>query len=591
MNDYWAPVRELMHGLTYHADLPGLHGIPGNEGADPHLVRQILEEAGKLAAHEIAPLNFSGDREGARLVDGQVRTPAHWAEAYRKYREAGWNALPFEPAYGGHGMPWAVAMTLEEIWHGANTAWALLPLLNVGGVELLQAHGSPWQRQTFLPKMIAGEWTGTMNLTEPQAGSDVGALKTRAVPEGEHYRITGQKIYITFGEHDMSDNIVHMVLARTPGAPRGTKGISLFIVPRYLPDADGRPGVANDLRCLSIEDKMGIHGAPTCTMAFGDEGGAVGYLVGEECRGMAQMFTMMNNARLNVGIQGIGIAERAYQAALSHARQRVQSRDVASRDPAPVPIVSHPDVRRMLLSMRSRIAAQRALALYAGGLLDRAKQHPDPATRERAQARVDLLTPVVKACGSDLGVEASSLAVQIHGGMGYVEDAGVAQHYRDARIAPIYEGTNGIQALDLVMRKVLRDDGASLRAFLDDLREMCPASDALGDTGQSIPARLKAAVDRAVSVSDHVRRSGGQDPALAAAQATPLLELIGTVAGGVLIARGAAAARLEGDDAFARGQTQAAAFYATSILPRTETYAAQVFDGGETVRLADPDAF
>ncbi len=586
MADYRAPIGEMRFALREIADLQGLAQLPGYEEAEPELVDHILEEAGKLAGEVLAPLNWPGDRAGARLENGVVRPPRGFAEAYRGYVEAGWNALPFDPEHGGQGLPWTVALALGEMWNSANMSWALCPILTVGAVELLQSHGSPWQKETYLPKLISGEWTGTMNLTEPQAGSDVGALKTRAVREGDHYRITGQKIYITWGEHDMTENIVHMVLARTPDAPAGTKGISLFIVPKFLPNADGSPGARNDLRCVSIEHKLGIHASPTCTMAFGDNEGAIGYLVGEENKGMAAMFTMMNNARLNVGVQGVAIAERAYQDARAHALERVQSRPVEGGD-APVPIVRHPDVRRMLLTMKAQVAAMRALAYYTGGALDRAKRHPDPEARKAQQARVDLLTPVVKAWCTDLGVEVCSTAVQVHGGMGFVEETGVAQHYRDARIAPIYEGTNGIQAMDLVMRKVLRDGGQAVGDFEAELRAMrdtVPATLA-GDAGATRQA-LATALDTLEAATTRILEAGRAGPAQAAALATPYLNLLGTVAGGALLARAAGQA---GDGTEAdRARAHLARFYAETMLPRAEAYARQIAAGSAATLEADP---
>ena len=573
MATYEAPVAALRHALTTAGDLPGLATLPGYESATPDLVDPILTEAGKLAANVVAPLNQPGDQVGARLEEGAVRLPDGFDAAYRQYVEAGWHALPFDPAHGGQGLPWTLALALTEMWNSANMAWALCPLLSVSAVELLQAHGTEWQKATFLPQLTSGEWTGTMNLTEPQAGTDVGALTTRAVPAGDHYRITGQKIYITHGEHGMSENIVHMVLARTPNAPAGTKGVSLFLVPKYLPDAAGAPGVRNDLRCVSLETKMGLHASPTCTMAFGDAGGAVGYRIGAENGGMAAMFTMMNNARLNIGVQGLGLAERAYQAARAHAFARVQSRAIDSRDPASVPIVRHPDVRRMLLAMKAEIAATRALALHAGNALDRAKRHPDAEARTAAQARVDLLTPVVKARGSDLGVRASSTAVQILGGMGYTEDMGVAQYYRDARIAPIYEGTNGVQALDLVARKVLRDDGAAARALIAELETLAETlAEAPWPHAGTLHRAYRTGIETLATATRTLLDRGQADIAGAAAVATAYLDLLGIVAGGVFLAHGAGAA-----------QAHLARFYATHILPQAEALAAQIRNGADPV--------
>src|SRR5437763_2760630 len=457
MSDYLAPLADMRFTLREISGLADVATLPSCEQAAPDLVDQVLDQAAKVAGDVIAPLNAVGDRERSRLENGVVRTPTGFADAYRSYVEGGWNSLPFDPAHGGQGLPQVVSTAVLEIWSSANMSFSLCPLLNIGAVELLQAHGSPEQKRLYLEKMISGEWTGTMNLTEPQAGSDVGALRTRAVKKGDHYEITGQKIFITYGDHDMAANIVHMVLARLPDAPAGTRGISLFLVPKRLVNPDGSLGAHNDLRCVSLEHKLGIHGSPTCVMAYGDRGGAAGYLVGEPNRGIECMFTMMNNARLNVGLQGVAIAERAYQQARDFARQRVQGRPAGVKAEGPLPIIHHPDVRRMLLDMRASTEAARALTYYVAAGIDRARHHPDADERARQQRRVDLLIPVVKAWCTDLGAEVASTGVQVHGGMGYVEETGAAQHLRDARIAPIYEGTNGIQANDLVARKLARD--------------------------------------------------------------------------------------------------------------------------------------
>ncbi len=588
MADYRAPIEDIRFALNEIAGLAGLAELPGYEAAEPEVVDHILEEAAKLANEKLAPLNWSGDREGVRFENGVMRLPEGFAEAYSAYVEAGWNALPFDSEHGGHGLPWTVALALIEMWNSANMSWALCPLLTIGAVESLQEHGTDWQKRVFLPKLISGEWTGTMNLTEPQAGSDVGALKTRAVPDSEHYRITGQKIYITWGEHAMTENIAHLVLARLPDAPDGTKGISLFLVPKYIPREDGTPGEPNDLRCVSIEHKMGIHGSPTCTMAYGDNGGAIGYLIGEENKGMACMFTMMNNARLNVGVQGLAIAERAYQDARAYAFDRVQSRPVDGSDPTPVAIVKHPDVRRMLTTMKAEIAAMRALVFRAGGALDRAKRHPDAQARQAAQGEVDLLTPVVKAWCTDLAVEITSTAIQVHGGMGYVEQTGVAQHYRDARIAPIYEGTNGIQAMDLLGRKLLRDNGGTAKAFIADMRALLEGVDQLPDGhGPVLREAVSNALDTLESATETVIALAGQDIARAAAVATPYLHLFGTVTGGALLARSAIAverrmAESDADSERERAQALLARFYADAILPKAQSLAASVAQASES---------
>jgi len=544
MSDYAAPLADMRFALNEISGLAEIAGLPGCEQAAPELVDQVLDEAAKLAGGVIAPLNAVGDREPSRLENGVVRTPKGFSEAYRNYVEGGWNSLPFDPAHGGQGLPQVVATAVLEMWTSANLSFSLCPMLTIGAVELLQAHGSPEQKRLYLEKMISGEWTGTMNLTEPQAGSDVGAVRTRAVKKGDHYEITGQNIFITYGDHDMAENIVHMVLARLPDAPAGTRGISLFIVPKRLVNPDGSLGGHNDLRCVSLEHKLGIHGSPTCVMAYGDRGGAVGYLVGEPNRGMELMFTMMNNARLNVGLQGVAIAERAYQQARDFARQRVQGRPAGTKADGPLPIVHHGDVRRMLLDMRAATEAARALTYTVAAGIDRARHHPDAAERERQQRRVDLLIPVVKAWCTDLGVEIASTGVQVHGGMGYVEETGAAQHLRDARIAPIYEGTNGIQANDLVARKLGRDAGAAAKELIAEMRTLDrELGAARGDDLASIRRQLSAGLDALASATDWMAETLATDMPRALAASVPYLRMLGTVAGGWLLAKGALAAQ------------------------------------------------
>src|SRR5215470_15464941 len=453
-----------------------LDAIAGLSGEPAELAGAILDEAAKFAAAELAPLNPVGDQVGSVLENGVVRTPPGFREAYHRYVKAGWNGLASDPEFGGQGLPISVAVPVIEMWNSACMGWALCPLLNHGALEMLNAHGSPEQKQRYLDKLVSGEWTGTMNLTEPQAGSDLGALRSRAVPAddprwGEHYRITGQKIFITYGDHDLAPNIIHMVLARTPEAPPGSRGISLFLVPKFLPDDEGGPGSRNDVRTLSLEHKLGIHASPTCVLAYGEDEGAVGWRIGEENRGLEYMFTMMNAARLNVGLQGVAIAERAYQQARDFARTRVQGRPLgAATNDESLPIIHHPDVRRMLMWMRSATEAMRALAYYAASVIDQARHNPEPAVRHAAQRRADLLIPVVKAWCTDLGIAVASTGIQVHGGMGYVEETGAAQHLRDARIAPIYEGTNGIQANDLVGRKLGRDGGEAAAALAAEMQ-------------------------------------------------------------------------------------------------------------------------
>ncbi|MGH8639218.1 MAG: acyl-CoA dehydrogenase family protein, partial [Burkholderiales bacterium] len=450
---YRAPVPDIAFALKHAAGFRWAleEGIYGELAEDT--VDAVLEEAGRFATEVLAPLNTIGDRHGARFKDGAVATPPGWKEAYRDWAAAGWNGLAAPDAWGGQALPHALNAACLEMWNAASMAFGIGPVLTMAAIDALVTHGGEALQRAYLPKLVSGEWMGTMQLTEPQAGSDVGALRTRAerAPDGS-YRITGQKIFITYGEHDFTDNIIHLVLARLPDAPAGTRGVSLFLVPKFLPDAGGAPGKRNDVRAHSIEHKLGIHASPTCTMVFGDEGGATGFLVGEENRGMACMFTMMNQARLAVALQGVGIAERATQQALAYARERKQGRAVGPKE-ASSPIIAHPDVKRMLLTMRALTGAARAICYANAVAIDRAHRAADEAVRKAAHERASLLTPVAKAFATDIGTEVASLGVQVHGGMGYVEETGAAQHYRDARIAAIYEGTNGIQAIDLVTRK------------------------------------------------------------------------------------------------------------------------------------------
>lgn len=570
---YTAPLADMRFALREVAGLSGVAALPGYEHATDDTIDAVLEEAGKLAGNGLAPLNREGDKVGARLENGVVRTAPGFAAIYKEFVEGGWNSLPFDPEFGGQGMPWLLATAVQEMWQAANMGFGLVLLLNQGAIDAIHHHGSEEQKATYLPRMISGEWTGTMNLTEPQAGSDLGQLKSRAVKNGDHYLVSGQKIFITYGEHDMAENIVHLVLARTPDAPAGVRGISLFIVPKYLPGADGTPGKRNDLRCVSLEHKLGIHASPTCVMSFGDDGGAVGYLVGEEGRGLSYMFTMMNNARLSVGIQGLAIAERAYQQAAAFARSRVQSKDDGSAAPASVSIIHHADVRRMLMSMRAQIEAMRALGYYTAAGIDGALKQPDKATGRKIQDRVDLLIPIVKAWFTDLGNEIASTGVQIHGGMGFVEETGAAQHLRDARILPIYEGTNGIQARDLVGRKVAKDGGETMLALVAEMRVTAEEMKAApGDDIEAIRAGLVAAADALEDATRWVAQSVKTELVNALAGSVPFLRLAGTALGGWLLARSAlvAQARLgqrDGDPAFLEAKLVTARFYAEVILP------------------------
>jgi 3-(methylthio)propanoyl-CoA dehydrogenase len=591
---YAAPIADMRFVLEEVAGFGEVMALPGYEAASRDLVDAILGEAAKFAAGELAPLNQPADRIGSVLENGVVRTPPGFREAYARYVEAGWGGLAADPEHGGQGLPLALATPVTEMWNSACMAFALCPLLTLAAVELLQAYGGDEQRRRYLGRLVAGEWTGTMNLTEPQAGSDLGALTTRAVPTheprwGDHYRITGQKIFITYGDHDLAPNIVHAVLARTPGAPSGSRGISLFVVPKFLPDDEDRPRQPNNVHVLSLEHKLGIHASPTCVLAYED---AIGWRIGEENRGLEYMFTMMNNARLNVGVQGLAIAERACQQARDFARTRVQGRPLGTApDGVTLPIIHHPDVRRMLLSMRAATEAMRALAYYAAAMIDHARRNPDPRERASANRRADLLIPVVKAWCTDMGVAVASTGVQVHGGMGYIEETGAAQHWRDARIAPIYEGTNGIQANDLVGRKLARDHGAAAAALIADIgATAAELGTAQGADLAAIAAPLRAGLAALDTATVYLV---GADATLAAAGSTPYLQLAGTVCAGWLMARQALAASRRraagcGDDAFLAAKTATGRFFAEHFLAMAPGYLMGI-RAGATVIGFEPD--
>jgi 3-(methylsulfanyl)propanoyl-CoA dehydrogenase len=586
---YRAPVADIAFALEHAAGFgPALaEGLYGDLSQD--VVQAVLEEAGRFAGDVLAPLNVTGDRHGTPFKDGAVATAPGWKDAYRAWAQAGWNGLASPAQWGGQDLPQAVNAACIEMWNSAALAFGLGPVLTMAGVDALVVHGSDELKRAYLPKLVSGEWMGTMQLTEPQAGSDVGALRTRAERAGDgSYRITGQKIFITYGEHDLTDNIIHLVLARLPGAPEGTRGISLFLVPKFLLNPDGSLGARNDVRAHSIEHKLGIHASPTCTMVYGDNGGATGFLIGEENRGMACMFTMMNQARLSVALQGVAIAERATQQALAYARERKQGRAGGAQSGSS-PIIAHPDVKRMLLTMRALTRAARALCYATAVALDRAQRSPDEAARKAAHERASLLTPVAKAFSTDIGTEVASLGVQVHGGMGYVEETGAAQHYRDARITPIYEGTNGIQAIDLVTRKVPLAGGATVRAHIGEIRRTVAAVDATNDPAFGwTGVRLKDAVDSLERATDWLL--GGQhndlDPALAGA--TPYLRLFALATGGALLAQEALAAKQlagNGDDAAAR--TALARFFAENMAVQAGALERTVVEAADSVNRAD----
>ena len=570
-----APVRDLMFALTEVVGIDQLGQSPAFADLDRDTLGAVLEAAGSLADDILAPLNHPGDRAGATYQNGKVTAAPGFADAYKAFSEGGWTSLAADPEFGGQGLPKALELAVFEMMHAANMAFSLCPMLTQGAIEAIHAHGTDRQKSLYLPRMIAGEWTGAMNLTEPQSGSDLGTLRTRAEPDGNGgYRLHGQKIFITWGDHDCTDNIVHLVLARLPDAPEGSRGISLFLAPKRLVSDDGTLSDPNDLRPGGIEHKLGIHASPTCIMLFE---GARAELIGQPNQGLAHMFTMMNAARLNVGMQGVGIAERAYQQALNFAQERRQGRSVWTGE-ASAPIFDHPDVRRMLADMKARIEAARAICLVTALSADLARHGATAEAREAARLREELFTPVAKAWSTDVGVEVASLGVQIHGGMGFIEETGAAQHYRDARIAPIYEGTNGIQALDLAGRKLGLGGGAAMRALIDDVRA---TGQALGGHAQTAPVgrRLDAAVGALEHANEWMITHRGQADAMAGA--TPYLKLMGDVIGGWLLAKGALAAAegRAGDEAFARTRIALAAHFAETVLAQAPGQVAGVTAG------------
>ena len=581
---YRAPVGDIAFALKHGAGL-GQTLAKSELGEDG--VGAVLEEAGRFATDVIAPLNVIGDRHGTPFKDGQVTTPPGWKEAYRDWAKAGWNGLASPAQWGGQALPHALNAACIEMWNSASMAFGIGPVLTMGAVEALAAFGTDALRNTYLPKLISGEWMGTMQLTEPQAGSDVGALRTKAerAPDGS-YRLTGQKIFITYGEHDLTDNIIHFVLARLPDAPAGNKGLSLFLVPKFLVNADGSLGARNDVRAHSVEHKLGIHASPTCTMVYGDRGGAVGFLVGEENRGLACMFTMMNLARLAVGLQGVGVAEAATQAAMSYARERKQGRAAGAKDGSSA-IIAHPDVKRMLLTMRALTRAARVICFATAGAIDASEHADGDAARKAAHERASLLTPIAKAFSTDIGIEVASLGVQVHGGMGYIEETGAAQFYRDARIAAIYEGTNGIQAVDLVARKLPLAGGAAVGGYLDELRRKVQSVQAANDpafgaTGQ----RLSEAVESLSRATTWMRAQLEKRPEAALAGATPYLRMFGNAAGGCMLADEALTAlRLSNGDAASR--ISIARFFAENLSVQAGSLERAVTEGADSVNASD----
>ncbi|MDR2188341.1 MAG: acyl-CoA dehydrogenase [Azonexus sp.] len=593
MSEYHAPLADIRFVMQELAGLDQVVALPDYRDATPDVVDAILEEAAKFAGGVLAPLNRAGDTDGAKWQDTVVTTTPGFKEAYRQFVENGWNSVSCDPEFGGQGLPRLLATAVSEMWKAANHAFSLCPMLTQGAIEALTIAGNEQQKAAFLPKLISGEWTGTMNLTEPSAGSDLAAVRSRAEPVGDGtYRVFGQKIFITYGEHDMADNIVHLVLARTPNAPEGVKGISLFVVPKFRLQADGAPGERNDVYCVSIEHKLGIHGSPTAVLAFGDHGGAIGTLVGEENRGLEYMFIMMNSARFNVGLEGLGDAERAYQRAAAYAKERIQGTELGVRGGPKVPIIKHPDVRRMLLSMRSRIEAMRALAYNVAAAQDNARHNPDQQARQEAQAFADLMIPVVKGWSTESAIDIASVGIQVHGGMGFIEETGAAQHLRDARITAIYEGTTAIQANDLIGRKIAREKGVTIKAVID--RMLVDAARLDGDL-ESIGIRQMAAIaalDRAV---DWLVANFAADPKAAHAGAVPFLFLLGITAGGWQLGRAAVIARAKiaaGDkDPFWPAKLATTRFFAAHSLTQAPGLAEAILSGGDGALAMADDSF
>ncbi|WP_058616321.1 acyl-CoA dehydrogenase [Tepidimonas taiwanensis] len=592
-----APVKDMLFAMEHLAQLDQIAQIPGFEEANLETAQAVLEECARLNEEVIAPLNWEGDKNPSWWQDGEVRTTPGFAEAFRQYAQGGWQGLQHPTDFGGQGLPKTIGAACTEILNAANLSFALCPLLTDGAIEALLTAGSDEQKRLYIPPMIEGRWTGTMNLTEPQAGSDLSLVRTRAEPQPDGtYKIFGTKIFITYGEHDMAENIVHLVLARVTGAPEGVKGISLFIVPKFLVNPDGSLGARNDVRCVSIEHKLGIKASPTCVLQYGDAGGAVGYLVGEENRGLEYMFIMMNAARYAVGLQGIALSERAYQKAVQYARDRVQSRPVDGSVAGAAPIIHHPDVRRMLLTMRALTEGCRAMATVAAAAYDAAHHHPDAEVRRQNQAFYEFMVPLVKGYSTEISHEVTSLGVQVHGGMGFVEETGAAQYYRDAKILTIYEGTTAIQANDLVGRKTVRDGGATARAVAAQIRATEAALSASGsEAARAVQARLQAAREAYEQVVDFIVAQGKTNPVAAYAGSVPYLMLAGNLMAGWQMARALLAAERAlaagRDAAFMRAKIATARFYADHILTRCAGWRDSIVGGHAAVAEMPLDAY
>ncbi len=585
MSDYQAPLEDMNFVVNRLLDLPSFAVAIGNEDASEDLLQAVLSEADKLASQVWSPINFTGDQQGVKLTSDGVQPADGFKQAYQEYAQGGWSSLYFDEQYGGQGLPFSFSMPVAEMMNAANMSLGLCPMLTAGATEAIVAHGSEALKDVYLPKMVSGEWTGTMNLTEPHAGTDLAVIKSTATPDGDHFRIKGQKIFITWGDHDMTDNIIHLVLAKLPDAPDGVKGISLFLVPKYLVNADGSLGARNDVYAINVEHKMGIHASPTCVMSYGDNDGAIGYLVGQPHQGLAAMFTMMNNERLVVGLQGVGLSDRAYQGALEYARDRVQCAAPGTRERGS--IINHPDVRRMLMTMRSLTEAGRAVAYATAAQIDLSHKAKTPEARGLANKRVGLLTPIAKGWCTEASQEVTSLGVQIHGGMGFIEETGAAQHQRDARILTIYEGTTGIQALDLVGRKTLFDQGAAMADLVQQMRDdLAKHGHAVNQTQQH---NMAEAIDGLESCYQLLLEQAPDDVMFAGSVSYDLLMLSGYVCGAWQMVRSADLVASEDNQRFVANKLATAAYYLDHILPRFEFHRRSIVAGSDSVMAIDAD--
>jgi len=585
MNDYQAPLEEMNFVVNRLLDLPNFAEAIDNEDASEDLLQAVLSEADKLASEVWSPINYAGDQQGVKLAESGVKSADGFKNAYQKYAQGGWNSLYFDEQYGGQGLPFSFSMPVAEMMNAANMSLGLCPLLTSGATEAIFAHGSEHLKDIYLTKMISGEWTGTMNLTEPHAGTDLAVITTTAVPNGDHFLVKGQKIYITWGDHDMTDNIIHLVLAKLPDAPDGVKGISLFLVPKFLVNGDGSLGERNDVYAINLEHKLGIHASPTCVMSYGDNGGAIGYLVGQPHQGLVAMFTMMNNARLLVGLQGVSLSDRAYQGALEYARERVQCAAPGTKQRGA--IIHHPDVRRMLMTMRSLTEAGRAITYATATQIDLSHKATDAATRGLALKRVGLLTPIAKGWCTEVSQEVTSLGVQIHGGMGFIEETGAAQHQRDARILTIYEGTTGIQALDLAGRKTVYDQGAAMADLVQQMR------DDLNLHGHAVSEQhrgnMSEAIDGLESSYKQLLQQAKDDVMFAGAISFDLLMLSGYVCGAWQMIRSADLVAMEESESFKANKLVTVAYYLDHILPRFEAHRRSIIAGSSSVMAIGAD--